>query len=139
MFRGKQVTTIDAEGLLWISEPWHGLLDGDIALTVVSLGDRAPLSVWPLAHFKEHVQTCVQSVADDTQRRHVQRFFSCRALTTRLGARGCVETVSWMRDTTSLQRASEVLMLGVGDHLEVWNPGEWSARLGPLAELDFDV
>jgi MraZ protein len=120
-FRGSYAHSIDHKGRVSIPARFRRILPGEADETfVVIRGLEACVSLYPLDEFRRLEERLRgRSFSDETQRRF-QRMMLLDSRDETLDAQGRIAIPQRLIAHASLEK--EVLMNGVLDHIEVWNP-----------------
>lgn len=99
----------------------------------VTRGHERCLAVYSQDEFREHLRRCSQGVsAFSSKGRALQRFATAGAVFQTLDGQGRV-TLS-ARQLAFAAIAREVTIIGVEDHLEIWERASWADYLARLEE-----
>lgn len=122
MFIGEHRHNLDDKGRLQLPSRWRArLADG----LVVTKGFDGALSVYPMGEWQgilEHLQSLPQ--ADPASRAYVRQTLA-GAVDIEPDSQGRFVLPPFLRSFAGLER--EVVVAGLGDHLELWGPRQWDA------------
>jgi MraZ protein len=122
-FTGTYSPKLDDKGRLFLPAKFRDLLTEDV---VIAPGQEHCLQVWSLAGFEEMTEGLARkSQADRTTRQYIRYLFSSSAQEAP-DKQGRITLNTGMRAYAGLER--EVLVVGVLDHAEIWNPPAWAKQ-----------
>lgn len=118
MFLGADTHTLDPKGRVVLPRRFRDeLADG----CVVTKGQERQLLVFPPEEYQRQAAQVKGKEATRAWRRYERQFFSSADAQT-LDKAGRLLLRSELRDWASLEDGDEVKVLGVMDHIELWNP-----------------
>jgi len=127
MFLGEYSHTIDEKGRMTIPAK---LRPGFASGLVVTRGFEKCLMVYPIETFHTlEKQTHALNLTDDTSRT-VFRFLFGGASDSTLDGVGRVLVPEYLREYAGLE--TDVIVIGMGSYLEVWDKGKWQEQLASL-------
>ena len=136
MFRGHFRHTIDPKGRLSIPAKFREALDGDLGEKLVIVPIEHSLEVYPLSAWREIEAKVATLPKFDEDARKLKYAYLSRAQDVTLDAQGRIQLSADYRERVELDK--DVLVIGMLEHFEVWNPERWK-HLGeqrePLGEL----
>ena len=134
-FTGQAEYTLDAKNRLTVPARYRGLLEGGLVLAK----DIEPcVAIWPTAGYDDFRRAALQDVHPMSRRgRKIMTFLSANSTPATLDAAGRVPLQPFLMDHGKLEK--DVTVIGVGDHLQVWNREAWTAYNAQLAEDVFDI
>lgn len=142
-FRGSQHTSLTGEGDLLVPDIWRAGLGESVVVTPVAPGDQETyLAVWPSIRFDDEVNAAVSGgPVDEDERRLARRWLLARTADASVDDQGLISIPEFLLQATGLRESEgQVLMVGVGSHLEVWpagtDLGRASLRNGTLGGTD---
>jgi MraZ protein len=136
-FRGTFDHTLDAKNRLTMPRRYREALKDGVVLA--SPIDQKPcVSVWQPEPYQHYTQRALDGVSPLSPRlSELERFFYGYSHETELDAAGRVMIPSVFGEQTGLSK--EVVVVGVGDHLELWDRNRWTehrpALLSGVAEV----
>ena len=134
-FTGQAEYTLDAKNRLTVPARYRGALEGGLVLAK----DIAPcVAIWPTAGYDDFRRAALQDVHPMSQRgRKIMTFLSANSMPAALDSAGRVPLQPFLMDHGKLDR--EVTVVGVGDHLQIWDRESWAVYNAQLAEDIFDI
>ena len=123
MFLGEYQHTIDTKGRVVLPARFRDRLDEGC---VVTKGQERCLYVFPLDRWEDEVSRISQLPRTDARARRFQRSFFAGASQDTLDKQGRVSVPQNLRDYAGLDK--DVAVLGVSDHIEIWDQGEWERQ-----------
>lgn len=140
-FTGQADYTLDAKNRLTVPARFRELLAGGVVLAK----DIEPcVAVWPADGYAAF---CEQALAREhpmsARARKLRAFLTANAIHGELDGAGRVAVQPFLMEHGELSR--EVTVVGVGDHLQVWNRAAWKSYNDQLAQdmasiaLEFDA
>jgi len=136
-FRGTFDHTLDAKNRLTIPARYRAALaDGVVLATPV---DREPcVGVWHPQEYESYSREALTGLPALSQRRsELERFFYAGSQDAELDAAGRIMIPPFLSKHAKLQK--EILVVGAGNRLELWNKDQWSehqpALLSSVAEI----
>ncbi len=128
-FRGQHEHSLDAKDRLTIPARFRAALDDGVVLFEEL--DKC-VSIYPVAEYGELTRNYLDSLNPLTKRgRMMRRRFHARSHDEKLDSAGRVRVPKHLIDHAGLSGAC--MVVGVDDHLEVWEPDAWRAH---DAEID---
>lgn len=131
-FQGQADYTLDAKNRLTVPARYRGLLEGGLVVTK----DIEPcVAIWPTEGFADFRRAALEGVHPMSPRaRKIRTFFASNSLPSTLDSAGRVPLQSFHLEHGGIER--EVTVVGVDDHLQVWNREAWDAH---SAQLDREM
>jgi MraZ protein len=134
-FRGHYEHSLDAKKRLSIPAKFRAAFSGGVVLSM----DADPcIAVWTA---DAHEETIESSLAElnrlSSRRKQLQRFFQANSFDLELDAAGRVTLPPPLVAHAGVEK--EVVVLGVGDHLEVWDRERWQRVQQELASTIGEV
>jgi MraZ protein len=128
-FRGQHEHSLDAKDRLTIPARYRAALDGGVVLFEEL---DACVSIYPVAEYGTLTQTYLGTLNPLTKKgRMMRRRFHARSHDESLDSAGRVRLPQHLIEHAGLSGAC--VIVGVDDHLEVWNPTAWGEH---DAEID---
>lgn len=122
-FTGNFSPKLDEKGRLFLPAKFRALLTEDV---MVSPGQEYCLNVWSMEGFGAMTQDLQRkSQADLATRDHIRFLFS-QSSEIQPDKQGRITLTSGMRAYAGIDR--DVVVSGVMDHVEIWNPLAWTER-----------
>lgn len=121
MFLGEYQHTLDAKGRVSLPRKFR---DETGSQLVVSKGLENCLYVYPAAGYREFLDDLMTASSFDRNGRAVRRFFTSGATEVEVDSAGRVSLSPVLREFAAL--AKDVVVAGVGDHIEIWDARKWS-------------
>ncbi|MDQ2754060.1 MAG: division/cell wall cluster transcriptional repressor MraZ [Actinomycetota bacterium] len=125
-FFGRFEHSLDAKGRIILPARFRGSFDTQAYLS--QHHDRC-LAVWTPEHFEKEAATMEAMADSGPQDRNLARFWASGIIEVELDRQGRVPIPGYLREFARLDTA--VLITGVFNRIELWNPTEWVARVGP--------
>jgi MraZ protein len=135
-FRGTFDHTLDAKNRLTVPVRYRAALAEGVVLTMPV--DLKPcVGVWRPDEYEEYTRTALSELSPLSSRRtELERFFYGNSADAELDAAGRIMIPPALRE--SAQLAKDVIVVGVGDRLELWDKAAWNdhrtALLSGVAE-----
>ncbi|HEY6564940.1 MAG TPA: division/cell wall cluster transcriptional repressor MraZ [Pirellulaceae bacterium] len=104
-----------------------GLGDGDTITLYVAPGTDGCLALYAESAFQELGSKLSEGSPNGPEVRAFSRLFYSRAQAVEVDGQGRMRIPSELRDVAGLQ--TEVVVVGVRDHLELWDAARWDAYL----------
>ena len=136
-FRGTFDHTLDAKNRLTVPSRYRAALSEGVVLATPV--DQQPcVSIWRPEPYEKYTQRALEGVPPLSPRlSELERFFYGHSAETELDAAGRVMIPSVLAERTGLSK--DVVVVGAGDHLEVWDRTRWNehrpALLSGVAEV----
>ncbi|MBA2295463.1 MAG: division/cell wall cluster transcriptional repressor MraZ [Actinobacteria bacterium] len=125
MFIGTYEHTIDDKSRLTLPVRFRAELGTAV---VLSRGLDGVVAVYPRGAWTDGVQTRIAALDPLSRRaRELQRFFFAGASEATVDSQGRILVPGALTAYASLER--EVVVTGMNDHLELWNPTSWSEHM----------
>jgi len=122
VFLGEYQHTLDAKGRVSLPRKFR---DETGARLVVSKGLENCLYVYPADGYREFLENLMSASDFDRNSRAVRRFFTAGASEVDIDSAGRVGLTPVLREFAGLTR--DVIVAGVGDHIEIWDAAAWAA------------
>ena len=143
LLTGTYVRTLDEKGRFSVPKRLRDALPNGVIY--VAPGTDGSLSLYPEPTFSELAQTLQQGSPAGQDVRAFSRLFYAQSDRLELDAQGRVRVPPELGRLGRLEAVNEVVLIGVGDHLEVWNRFAWEdylsdkqRRYDQIAENAFD-
>ncbi len=117
VFLGEYFHSLDEKGRVVMPSSFRRLLEDGC---VVTKGQDRQLAIFPTAEFKERASEVTEKPQNRSGRRFSRTVFSGADSQT-LDKSGRVLVKPDLRDFAGLEPSSEIAVLGVFDHVELWN------------------
>ncbi len=140
-FRGTFDHTLDAKNRLTVPARYRGTLaEGVVLATPVDL--QPCVGVWRPEDYASYSERALAGVAPLSPRlTELQRFFFGQSRDVELDAAGRIMVPGFLAVHAGLEK--EVVIVGVGDHLELWSKDRWKEHrqtlLSGVAEITAHV
>ncbi len=136
-FMGTYTPKLDDKGRLFLPAKYRNVLAEGV---VVTRGQENCLVVWPPEVFdREADRAAEKSLASKANRAYHRMFFSAGD-DVAPDKQGRIGIPASLRDYAALER--DVVVIGMNDRLEIWNPDSWrdyqAAELERFSDLDED-
>ncbi|MCL2543541.1 MAG: division/cell wall cluster transcriptional repressor MraZ [Nocardioidaceae bacterium] len=137
LFMGTYTPKLDDKGRLFLPAKFRDRLAEGL---VVTQGQENCLVVWPTDVFAEEAERAAARPMTNRAARHYARVLFAGGEETKPDKQGRIGVPANLREYAGLDR--EVVVIGVRDRLEIWNPVKWqefqAAALEEFADLDED-
>ena len=135
MLLGEYEHTIDDKNRLTLPAKFRQAFDEGLVLT---RGIERCLSAYPRDNWTETVESRLQELDSlSKESRVMQRYFFSGAAEAELDKQGRVMVPSPLGDYAGLGK--EVVVVGIRDHLEIWDRASWRAHLDEIEGSAEDV
>lgn len=140
-FRGTFDHTLDAKNRLTVPARYRAALSEGVVLAMPV--DLKPcVGVWRPADYERYTERALAQLPPlSTRLAELERFFYGSSHDAELDAAGRIMVPSFLGEHAGLTR--EVVVVGAGDRLELWDGGAWAehrpALLGGVAEITASV
>jgi MraZ protein len=122
MFLGEYQHTLDAKGRVSLPRKFR---DETGSRLVVSKGLENCLYVYPADGYRTFLENLMSASDFDRNSRAVRRHFTAGASEVEIDSAGRVSLAPVLREFAGLGR--DVIVAGIGDHIEIWDAGAWAA------------
>ena len=129
MFLGEFQHSLDAKGRIILPSRFRGRLESGLVLT---RGLDGCLWVMSQSDWESFSLRLTQLSVADPRGRDTARFFFSGASEDRPDKQGRISVPEPLRRHASLER--DVVVIGTGPRIEVWNPERWEVRRASVAE-----
>lgn len=124
---GNYIHNLDAKGRLTLPARFRELLASGVVITK-GVGDY--LDLYPAAAFEELSRRMKKRIP--RSERDILRYFFANACSDVPDRQGRILVPQMLREHAHLALEGEVLIAGVQDHLEIWNPQLWANRMADI-------
>lgn len=131
MFLGEYTHSIDDKGRLTIPSKFREVLDNG---AVITRGYDRYLVIYPADTFQKLAEKVTSLSPTDPENRLLFRFVFAGASDLPLDKAGRINIPAFLRTYAGLD--SEVIVVGAGQYIEVWNPADWQAQLDQVNNAD---
>jgi MraZ protein len=121
MFLGEYQHTLDAKGRVSLPRKFR---DATGARLVVSKGFEKSLAVYPIEAYERFLGDLMSGGDMISDMRAVRRHFTAGAAETDIDSAGRISLTPALREFAGLSR--DVVVAGVGDHIEIWDAKAWA-------------
>jgi MraZ protein len=122
MLLGQYTYTLDSKGRLTVPSRFRDELPSEV---VVTRGLDRCLAVYPLNVWEEIAQKVTSLPITDPRGRALRRVFFADAINVEPDTHGRILVPDRLRDYAGLDLSSEVVIVGLDQFLELWNPDRW--------------
>jgi MraZ protein len=122
MFLGEYQHTLDAKGRVSLPRKFR---DATGSRLVVSKGFERSLAVYPLEGYETFLGELMSGGEFTRDSRAVRRHFTAGACEVDVDAAGRISLAGVLREFAGLTK--DVVVAGVGDHIEIWDAAAWAA------------
>ena len=130
MFLGEYQHSVDSKGRLVLPAKFRARLEGGL---VVTKGQERCLYVFPVDQWDEEVEKINRLPRTDRRSRNYARSFFGAASDQPMDSQGRIQIPPPLRDYGGLQK--DVVVVGVSDHIEIWDVDSWEANSSEADEL----
>ncbi|HSG78805.1 MAG TPA: division/cell wall cluster transcriptional repressor MraZ [Acidimicrobiia bacterium] len=130
MFLGEYQHSVDDKGRLVLPSKFRDRLDDGL---VVTKGQERCLYVFPMDRWEEEVARVNRLPRTDKRARNYARTFFGSASDQALDKQGRIVMPQGLRDYAGLDK--DVVVVGVGERVEVWDTAAWTALSEEADEL----
>jgi MraZ protein len=136
-FRGTFEHTLDAKNRLTVPVKYRSAL-GDGALLAIPLDQKPCVAIWLPGEYDSYTQRAIEEMPPLSARRsELERFFFGNSQLVDLDGAGRIMLPGFLIDHAKL--AKDVVVVGAGNRLELWNRGGWSEHQPTLLERVADI
>lgn len=140
-FRGTFDHTLDAKNRLTVPARYRATLSEGVVLAM-PVDQKPCVGVWRPADYESYSQRALAELPPLSPRlAELERFFYGSSQDAELDAAGRIMVPTRLGEHAQLHK--EVVVVGVGDRLELWDRGRWNehrpALLGGVAEITASV
>ena len=122
MFLGEYQHTLDAKGRVSLPRRFR---DATGSHLVVSKGFEKCVYVYPAEGYKDFLESLMAGSDFNRETRAVRRFFTAGAIEADVDTAGRIALTPVLREHAGLSK--DVIVAGVGDHIEIWDAKAWDA------------
>lgn len=122
MFLGTYYYRLDEKGRVSIPAKFRKQIGTEI---IIFQGFDECLVLYPKAEFEELIRKLKKLPFDKAKSRQLQRLISAGAEKVEFDKYGRIRIPSIMREFASLKKDEVVIIIGVINHLEIWNKQTW--------------
>ncbi len=130
MFLGEYQHSVDSKGRLVLPAKFRDRLERGL---VVTKGQERCLYVFPIDKWEEEVEKINRLPRTDRRSRNYARSFFGAASDQSMDGQGRIQIPAPLRDYGDLQK--DVVVVGVSDHVEIWNVASWETNSSDADEL----
>jgi MraZ protein len=105
---------------------------GDRQRVILSKGLEECIWGWSLNNWEKETGKYLDTPIIDKQSRDIKRFLFSGAEEVTWDVQGRIIIPSALLSHARLTSSKEVILVGVGDHIEIWEPGKWKKVLGEI-------
>ena len=136
-FRGTFEHTLDAKNRLTVPVKYRKAL-GDGALLAMPLDQKPCVAIWLPDEYDTYTQSSIAELPPLSPRRsELERFFFGNSQLVELDGAGRIMLPAFLIDHAKL--AKDVVVVGVGNRLELWGKGAWDEHQPALLERVADI
>jgi MraZ protein len=129
-FRGTFDHTLDAKNRLTMPAGYRAALAGGVLLAM-PLDQQPCVGIWRPGEFDEFARSAINELPPlSPKRSELERFFYGNSKLTELDAAGRVMLPSFLIDHAQLDK--EVVVVGVGERMELWSKPTWGDHQATL-------
>lgn len=129
MFLGEYQHTLDVKGRVSLPSKFRNQLAESVT---VAKGLEHSLYVFPPEDYERFMRDLLGKSDFNPKVREVRRFFASGAVEVPLDSAGRVQLSAPLRDWAGLTK--DVVVIGSGDRIEMWDAAAWTAYNGETAE-----
>ena len=124
MFAGEYLCKLDEKGRFIVPSPLRERLETEGTGVVFLKGPEQALWVYSTAEWDKVLER-TRTKLDEDQSRLFMHFVVAEAGTSDVDKAGRILIPGKLRKLIPLDDEQEIVLVGLYNHLEVWNPGEW--------------
>lgn len=125
-FRGTFDHSLDAKNRLTMPARYRSALADGVVLAV-PVDQKPCVGVWRPQEYDDYSRRALEGLAPLSPRRaELERFFYGSSHDTELDAAGRVMVPAFLSERAQLRK--EIVIVGVGDRLELWSKSRWQAH-----------
>ena len=124
MFAGEYLCKLDEKGRFIVPSPMRERLETEGTGVVFLKGPEQALWVYSTAEWDKVLER-TRTKLDEDQSRLFMHFVVAEAGTSDVDKAGRILIPGKLRKLIPLDDEQEIILVGLYNHLEVWNPGEW--------------
>lgn len=124
MFAGEYLCRLDEKGRFIVPSPIREALEADGQAVVFLKGPERAILAYSVKEW-ERVLERTKAKLDEDQSRLFMHFVVSEAGTSELDKAGRVLIPSKLRKQIPVEEDQEVILVGLYNRLEIWNPSEW--------------
>ncbi|MDA2910736.1 division/cell wall cluster transcriptional repressor MraZ [Nitrospiraceae bacterium AH_259_D15_M11_P09] len=129
MFAGEYLCKLDEKGRFIVPSPMREQLEAAEKSVIFLKGAEQSLWVYPMAEW-EKVLERTKTKLDEEQSRLFMHFVVSEAGTSDVDRAGRILIPGRLRKLVPVDEEQEIILVGLYNHMEVWNPTEWRRYLG---------
>ncbi len=129
MFAGEYLCKLDEKGRFIVPSPMRERLEAAGNSVIFLKGAEQSLWVYPMAEW-EKVLERTKTKLDEEQSRLFMHFVVSEAGTSDVDRAGRILIPGRLRKLVPVDEEQEIILVGLYNHMEVWNPTEWRRYLG---------
>ena len=129
MFAGEYLCKLDEKGRFIVPSPMRERLEAAGNSVIFLKGPEQSLWVYPMAEW-EKVLERTKTKLDEEQSRLFMHFVVSEAGTSDVDRAGRILIPGRLRKLVPVDEEQEIILVGLYNHMEVWNPAEWRRYLG---------
>ncbi|MCI0519559.1 MAG: division/cell wall cluster transcriptional repressor MraZ [Chloroflexi bacterium] len=129
MFLGQYLHNLDGKGRLMIPVRYRPALEAGVYATQ---GFDGNIMLWPVEAFEKIAQRVNQASITDPSSRLLRRLIYSSSDKLELDKAGRILLPDFLRHAAGLDSA--VMVVGVGDYLEIWSPALWEGQQAMLVD-----
>ena len=129
MFAGEYLCKLDEKGRFIVPSPMRERLEAAGNSVIFLKGAEQSLWVYPMAEW-EKVLERTKTKLDEEQSRLFMHFVVSEAGTSDVDRAGRILIPGRLRKLVPVDEEQEIILVGLYNHMEVWNPAEWRRYLG---------
>lgn len=129
MFAGEYLCKLDEKGRFIVPSPMRERLEAAGNSVIFLKGAEQSLWVYPMAEW-EKVLERTKTKLDEEESRLFMHFVVSEAGTSDVDRAGRILIPGRLRKLVPVDEEQEIILVGLYNHMEVWNPAEWRRYLG---------
>lgn len=122
MFLGEYQHTLDAKGRVSLPRKFR---DATGSRLVVSKGLDDCLYVYTSEGYREFIERVFETSAFDRSGRAIRRHFTAGSDEVEVDSAGRIGLKTVLREYAGIEK--DVIVAGIGDHIEIWDAEKWAA------------
>jgi len=129
MFAGEYICKLDEKGRFLVPGPMRERLEGEGNGVVFLKGPEQALWAYSPVEWDKVLER-TRAKLDEDQSRLFMHFVVAEAGTSDVDKAGRILIPGKLRKLIPVEEDQEIVLVGLYNHLEIWNPGEWRRYVG---------
>lgn len=138
MFAGEYICKTDEKGRFIVPTPMRERLEADGHGVVFLKGQEQSLRIYSTAEWQRVLERS-RAKLDEDQSRLFMHFVVSETATSDVDKAGRILIPGRLRKVIPVDEDQEIVVVGLYDHMEIWNPAEWRRYLTRIESLNEEV